>query len=347
MVDDRRLYLRMIHNALAKEQNIDLIETAETGSEALNKLKKCSPDILILDVELPDINGIDLLKEIRKRHPSISVLMYSSFIESRQAKPMVKALILGAIDFVPKPSTKEGGLSTEESNQLMIKKIKWVYHSQTKSNFSEFKSDVKSTDKDISKDDIDLVIIGCSTGGPEALKTIIKDLPEKTPPILLVQHMPEKFTTMLAADLSKYCRVPINEVTTPTKLEKNAIWLAGGGFHMVLEKNKETEYLLTNNKGPLVHSCRPAIDVTVESALKHYHYKNILLVILTGMGNDGSLGAKAIYENKGRVMIQDKETSIVWGMPGAIAQENNFTQILPLENIGHEITKKISLFYKG
>ncbi len=367
IVDDSALMRRIIMTSLLKHDEIEVVGTAANGRLALEAIKKTTPDIITLDVEMPEMDGIETLKEIRKTNSTLPIIMFSTTTQ-RGSKTTIDALTHGASDYVTKPINSN---SFEEAYQVLentlIPKIKALYSSVISANIKErgaarrerlaFPIPEKITFLDTKAYSsasnvnqiqnrplypIDAVCIGVSTGGPEALKHIFSSWRSPLPvPIFIVQHMLPKFITILASRLSDSSVIKVQEPYEGQEALPGLAYIAPGGFHMVL-KRSGTKVFISLNEDPPENSCRPAVDVLFKSAAKVYG-QSLLAVVLTGMGYDGLKGAQEIVNNNGTVIAQDEETSVIWGMPRAIIEARLAEKTLPIDQISDEILFRATL----
>ena len=367
IVDDSGIMRRILMTALSKHADIHVIGHAENGQVAVDKVRASPPDIITLDVEMPVMDGITALKEIRKFNPKIPIVMFSAFTQ-RGAKATMDALTNGASDYVGKPSNIQ---NPEEAfkflDEHLIPKIRSLCarsrngsvapslrdrgnerrESQSvsnpvtglvKSNFVVQKSSISPVTRDVNRPllPIDGIVIGVSTGGPAALMRVFElwKAPLKVP-IFIVQHMPPVFTQLLANRLTEFGVIPVMEPYDGQEAQAGKAYIAPGGWHMYL-KRQGTKVFIGLNDDPPENSCRPAVDVLFRSAALVYK-RSLLGVVLTGMGQDGLLGAQDILRENGSVIVQDQETSVIWGMPGVIAKADLADKVLPLDEIPNEI----------
>ena len=365
-------------NALLHHEDIEVVGTASNGILALEALSRSEPDVVTLDVEMPEMDGLTALKEIKKIRPSIPVIMFSKLTQ-RGAKITIDALTNGASDYVGKPenvqdleatyailesdlipkiknlcssknkiegqapSLRDRGIARREQQaQVMGQAVTKfevkpaIHEAPVKMPETVVTEAIKILEQNPSRR-IDAVVIGVSTGGPAALITLFSGL--KTPlkvPVFIVQHMPPKFTEQLASRLTDMCATPVSEPSEGQEALPGQAFIAPGGFHLYLRR-KGTKVTMHLNEDPPENSCRPSVDVLFRTAAQVYG-KNLLSVVLTGMGSDGLKGAQEILLNGGAVIAQDQETSVVWGMPGAIVEANLAEKILPLDKIADELT---------
>jgi len=341
VVDDSVVVRRMVTNVLSSESTIEVVGAAPNGRIALAKLTQVNPDLIVLDLEMPEMDGLETLAAMRKTHPHLPVIMFSALTE-RGAIATLDALALGANDYVTKPAlmgSKEAAF--KYIRQQLIPKIKVFCSSpvakQTKlvSSAQQIRSPLKA---DIQP--VEILAIGVSTGGPNALATLISALPANlSVPVVIVQHMPPVFTKRLAERLTSQGQMQVKEGKTGDILQPGQAWLAPGDYHMIVERYG-TQIRLCNHQAPQENSCRPAVDVLFRSVAKIYQ-GGVLAVVLTGMGQDGLHGCQCIREVGGHILVQDESSSVVWGMPGIVANAGLATKILPLNQIANEIMRRI------
>ena len=377
IVDDSVLARRMISLALEVDPLVKIVGSAVNGRNGIHKVEQLGPDIVIMDVEMPEMDGIEALKVIKERFPHISVIMFSAISESTMDKTIL-ALELGAEDFVSKPS---GSQNVDEAKMLihasLIPKIKALHDNRKSHNSSPeatpgpatalppppseepskagakkkpvVKNNPPAASKEIAKPGlrvsskrypVDIVAIGVSTGGPNALSRLMPTIPASIPvPIVIVQHMPATFTKTLANRLNDASELNIEEGREGELLKPGTAWIAPGGYHMVVEKNSAGVELNLNLEPP-EQGCRPAVDVMFRSVARVYG-KNTLAIILTGMGKDGLEGSQAIIDEGGVLYAQDEASSVVWGMPGAVTRAGLPEKVVPLDRMGYEIMLRI------
>ena len=373
IVDDSAVMRRIIMNSLMKHPEIEVVGTAANGLLAIDAINRSNPDIVTLDVEMPEMDGITALREIRKIHPVLPIIMFSSLTQ-RGAKATMDALTYGASDYVGKPqasadpadaykvleenlipkikalcqraagdgknttSIKDRGAARREALSIPVpEKITAIPSAQAASPGTKV---TRPEGRPLYP--VDALCIGVSTGGPAALMKVFEMW--RTPlsvPIFIVQHMPPKFTTLLAARLTEVGVIPVQEPYEGQEALAGQAYLAPGGYHLELRR-KGTKVLMHLNEDPPENSCRPAVDVLFRSAAKVYG-QSLLAVVLTGMGYDGLRGAEDIIRSNGVVLAQDEATSVIWGMPGAIAQADLAEKVLPLESIPDEILFRTQL----
>jgi two-component system chemotaxis response regulator CheB len=342
VVDDSIVIRRLVSDELSRDPELEVAGTAANGKIALAKLGQLSPDLVILDVEMPEMDGLEALKELRKTYPKLPVIMFSSLTE-RGAEATLDALEFGASDYFTKP-TEAGGLdnSLRVIREQMIPMIKALCAPlRQQGAFSgTMAGRFTAPAPAVSKGKIRVLAIGSSTGGPNALSEIFTVLPANFPvPIVIVQHMPPMFTRLLAERLSHQSPIRVREASSGCVLEPGEAWIAPGDYHMTVVSDRDQNRLLVH-QGPPENSCRPAVDVLLRSVAKTYGALS-LTVILTGMGSDGLRGCEALRAAGGQVLAQDEASSVVWGMPGYVANAGLADRVLPLALIGGEIVQRV------
>lgn len=340
IVDDSAVMRLVISNLLTQDKQIEIAGTAAHAEAAFEKIEQVAPDILTLDIEMPNMDGISALKVIKKKYPDLPVIMCSTLTQNG-AEATIEALNAGADDYICKPSSSSEQ-SKEAANEAFRRdltfKVKQLVklHVETHSDILSFVSKAANTEKQR----VDIVAIGTSTGGPAALREVLTEIPANFPvPIVIVQHMPPLFTKILAESLEKKIAIPISEAVDGTLLEAGQAYIAPGNYHMVLEY-RNNRYQLFLNQDPEVNYCRPSVDVLFHSVAKAYG-KHVLSVIMTGMGQDGMNGCQDIKNKGGGVLAQDQASSVVWGMPGAVSKAGLADQILPLKDIAAAIIQQV------
>ncbi len=326
VVDDSLVMRKILTDLFQEDRGIVVVGTARNGKEALLKIRELSPDVVTMDIEMPEMDGITALKHIMRDMPC-PVIMISS-ADKKQADITMKALELGAIDFIPKTS---GSLSLdiEKVAKTIIEKIKVA--SKVKVKASAPVHNIMDHHLRGLKGDR-LVLIGCSTGGPKALPEVLSRLPGDIPAaVLVVQHMPEGFTKSFAERLNWSTSLSVKEAEEGDELKRGHVLIAPGNRHMEVVGNH-----VHLNDDPKIHFVRPAVDVMMKTAVPIYG-KKIVGVVLTGMGYDGAEGMKMIKEFGGRTIVQDEATCVVYGMPKAVVDSNAADMVVPLEDIADHI----------
>jgi two-component system chemotaxis response regulator CheB len=346
IVDDSTVIRRLLSDALAVDPAIEIAGIAANGKIALAKIPQLNPDIITLDMEMPEMDGITTLVELRKLYPKLPVIMFSTLTQ-RGAESTLEALAKGANDYVTKPANVGSVNAAIQSvqNELLpkIKQFcKWaipVIPNTAKPTNPINRLNGNSAlnlQTGAKPSRVDIVVIGSSTGGPNALSTVLPRIPADFPvPILIVQHMPPIFTTHLAERLNQQSKLHVHEAANGDSLEPGGAWIAPGNFHLTMRRQGTQLKAVLNQEQP-ENSCRPAVDVLFRSAAELFG-PNVLSVVMTGMGQDGQRGCGVIRQAGGRVVVQDEATSVVWGMPGSVANAGHAHQIVPLQRIADEI----------
>lgn len=333
VVDDSAVMRSLLRTAILSDPALELAGTAADGASALGLMGSLHPDLILLDVEMPVLDGMATLRRLRDSGYRTPVIMCSS-LTHRGARVTIEALASGASDYVAKPDASTGS-NGQAFVQELLRKIKALVVPATA------RPAVESANRQAISAVPSVVLIGVSTGGPAALQTVLPGLPSGFPlPVLVVQHMPELFTQMLAERLARSCTLPVSEAGEGEAVVPGHIFIARGNWHMEIagstRSGNPAKVHLTQT--PPLNHCRPAVDVLFRSAATIYR-SGVLAAVLTGMGTDGLAGARAIRERGGTVLAQDAATSVVWGMPGAVVQAGLAQRILPLQLIAPELLR--------
>jgi two-component system, chemotaxis family, protein-glutamate methylesterase/glutaminase len=339
VVDDSLVTRRVLSDTLSGDPALEVVATASDGQIALAKIPLLKPDLITLDVEMPVMDGLETLAVIRKLYPQLRVIMFSALTE-RGAAATLDALALGASDYAAKPSNTSPADAAEYIRLELIPKIKALCGIAPQDVPPLLPPRSASKVRDRATGRIDVVAIGASTGGPSALGKVLPKIPSDFPvPIVVVQHMPPIFTRQLAERLSALSAIRVEEGTAGAMLSPGQAWIAPGDFHMKVNR-KGLNWRLNLDQGPKVNSCRPAVDVLFRSVAAAYG-ANVLGVVLTGMGADGVLGARQIRDAGGDVIVQDRASAVVWGMPGAVYTLGFSDGAYPLDRLAAEITRRV------
>lgn len=339
IVDDSVVVRTRVSKVLSNDPELEVVGVAANGSIALAKIPQVNPDAIVLDVEMPQMNGLETLAAIRQSYPKLPVIMFSTFTRTG-ATATLDALALGATDYATKPSNLG---SVEAANQHictdLIPKIKLFGSGAAKIPTTTI-APPQTTSHPLPSQGIDAIAIGVSTGGPNALTALLPAFPaDLSVPVLIVQHMPPLFTKLLAQRLAAKCKIPVAEAVAGAVLQPGIATIAPGDFHLVVRREGDLVRLVTNQDPP-ENSCRPSVDVLFHSIAQVYGAKS-LAIILTGMGQDGLRGCQWIRSVGGRVFVQDKESSVVWGMPGAVANAGLAERVLTLDQMADEILRQV------
>lgn len=362
IVDDSALMRNLVGKVIESDQELEIADRAMNGKFALDKIPKCNPDVIILDLEMPEMNGIQFLKERKRKGIDIPVVILSS-LASKGAKITMEALALGASDFILKPSGPVSQDIHKVGDQLieMIKIYGGNYKFRQKPALEqkrEIEKDkpaiiateyaasshvaipevlTKKTVAEKRHEQIEVIAIGISTGGPNALRDVFSAIDKTLPlPIVVVQHMPAGFTGEFSRSLDRVCPLEVKEAEDGDLLRPGRILIAPGNYHMEIRKKSDGAAVSLLSTDP-VNGHRPSVDVLFHSIAKTYGGK-AMAVIMTGMGKDGVRGIGAIKSLGGITIGQDKETSIVYGMPKVAIESGFIEHIVPLPKIAETIT---------
>jgi two-component system, chemotaxis family, protein-glutamate methylesterase/glutaminase len=343
LVDDSAVIRRLLGGILEGVDGIEVVGTAHNGRAAVERAPRLRPDVIVLDIEMPEVDGLAALPQLKALLPATAVIMFSTLTE-RAASATLEALARGADDYVTKPSnTGSFERTAEQVREVLVPKILALGPRRRAARPRPVAAAPPRTPAAPAAPappaapilDVPpaLVALGVSTGGPQALARILPALPADLPvPVLVTQHMPPIFTRLLAERLDAQCAVAVREAAPGAVAGPAEVWIAPGGAHLVVRAGAGGEVRLDLDDGPPVHSCKPAVDVMTRSAVDAFGAA-VLAVVLTGMGTDGGGGAEAVRRAGGRVIAQDEATSVVWGMPGAVVRAGLATDVLPLEQI--------------
>ena len=345
LVDDSAVLRSLLRIALATCPEVDLVGVGADGIEGLEAIERLRPDLVLLDIEMPRMNGLEVLVQVQARHRQIKVIMCST-LTRRGAAITLEALAQGAADYVTKPASQNGVREGVETLcRELLPRIRALFPDFESKAGTKFLQQARSIvpRSRISAPRPEIVVIGVSTGGPAALERVLAPLPPNFPlPVLIVQHMPPLFTTLLAERLDGLCGIPVREAASGEVVQPGHVYLARGDWHMQLI-GTPARCVLRLTQAAYEQSCRPSVDVLFRSAAAVFGSK-VFAVVLTGMGSDGLNGCRAIHAAGGRILAQDRETSAVWGMPGAVAEARLAEQLLPPEALAEEIMRSATGF---
>ncbi|MCC6364292.1 MAG: chemotaxis response regulator protein-glutamate methylesterase [Bryobacterales bacterium] len=341
VVDDSVVIRRLVTHALEQDPVLEVVGAASNGAIALQRIPQLNPDVLTLDIEMPEMDGLETLRRLRGEYPQLRVIMFSTLTE-RGAAVTLEALTLGADDYVAKASN-EGSLdrSMIRLREELVPKIKQFFYLPTSARESAApragaihvaRTPVRREGRARAK----VVAVGVSTGGPTALGAILPELPADFPlPVLVVQHMPPLFTRLLAERLDATCQLRVEEARNGMAVEPGKILIAPGDYHMKVAASGGAVRVCLDQSPPQ-NSCRPAVDALFASVGEVYGGA-VIAAILTGMGQDGLRGAQILKAQGAGVLAQDEASSVVWGMPGAVVNAGVADRVLPLEEIVPQI----------
>ena len=342
LADDSAAVRHMVADTLSSCSGIEVVGEARHGQEALTLIPQKKPDVILLDVEMPVMDGIDALRQIRRTDKKTPVLMFSSLTVAG-AEATLDALALGASDYVAKPTgTKNAQEAIAYIKAQLVPRIReWAQLGRDSAGLAvrivkPAGTAAGATTRTKPTGEIEVVAIGSSTGGPNALAAVVGKLPrDLSVPILIVQHMPTIFTKLLAERLDRASPLTIVEAQDGATIRPGVVLIAPGDYHMTVNSTG-IERHVSLNQGPPENSCRPAIDVLFRSVADTYG-KRSMGVVLTGMGKDGTEGCRAMSERGACILAQDQRSSVVWGMPRAIAEAGLADSVVPLKDIHSEI----------
>jgi len=337
VVDDSFFVRKRLVDMLSSDPEITVVDTAQNGLEAIEKIAILKPDVVTLDIEMPKMDGLTALRSIMTSNPT-AVVMVSTLTEEG-SHATAQALMDGAVDFVHKP-TDNTNIRVTQIREELISKVKAAAIAKINgkalgklqpASFSAKRSSMLSTSKK-------LVMIGSSTGGPRALIEVLPRLPKGFPvPIAVVQHMPAgPFIKSIAQRLESISNIKVREAQNDDRLEPGVALLAPGGAHMLIEKDGVVKL----NHGPSVNSVKPSVDVMMNSGVSVFG-RNSIGVILTGMGHDGASGMTAIKRQGGRTIAEHESTCVIYGMPKVVVDNGDADSVVPLHQVSAEIVKML------
>ena len=339
VVDDSVVARKILSGALADQPDIEVIGTAPTGRVALAKIRQLHPDLITLDLDMPEMNGLETLDALRDFTPPPKVLMCSA-LTHKDGGPTLEALARGAADYITKPSALGEKIGPGGFQAELLAKVRALAGLPAVPGGGSAVLSARA--RGLARPDrqrIEVVAIGVSTGGPNALAALFSALPRNFPvPIVLVQHMPPGFTRSLADRLSAKGSIPVAEGADGTPLEAGRAWVAPGDFHMQVDKGENGPVIRLHQAAP-ENSCRPAVDVLFRSVAGVYGPR-ALAVVLTGMGQDGLRGCQQLASAGAEIYVQDEATSVVWGMPGQVAKAGLADLVLPLDQLAEAILQR-------
>ena len=355
VVDDSVVIRGLISRWIDAEPDMTVVGSLRTGLDAVNQVERINPDVAVLDIEMPELDGIEALPQLLAKKRNLIVIMAST-LTRRNAEISFKAMSLGAADYIPKPeSTREISAAEIFKHDLLQKirhlglKVRRLKSATTPSivparvaapkPLAPVAAQAQLVKRPFSPIMPRVLLVGSSTGGPQALMALVAEIGSVIDkvPVLITQHMPPTFTTILAEHLARAAKRPAREGVDGEAVKPGQIYLAPGGKHMRVARSG-VDTVIALDDGPAVNFCKPAVDPLFTSAIDIWHGA-ILSVILTGMGSDGMRGGKDIVAAGGNVIAQDEASSVVWGMPGAAANAGICAAILPLNQIGAKVNR--------
>lgn len=348
IVDDSAVVRGMVSRWLEARADIAVVALAVDGLQALKKLEEHEVDVCVLDIEMPNMSGLEALPKLLALRPRLKVIMASTLSE-RGAEITLRALTLGATDFIPKPSTSRIG-GAEAYQRDLIEKIVQLGRRNAPALERPIKSYLKPPAEAVPaapvvrngprpsrKVRLEALVVAASTGGPPALREVVSGLGTNwRGPILIAQHMPQGFTKALAQMIGRVTPMTVKEGEHGEPVTDGVIYIAPGGFHMIVERGRDGAPTIQLNQGPEVHWCRPAADPLFISAAEVWGGAAAGMV-LTGMGHDGRDGARALAACGAPVLVQDEASSVVWGMPGSVIQAGVPAEVHPLSALAPQL----------
>lgn len=332
VVDDSAVVRKVFTEELSREKGIEVVGTAPDPYVARDKIVQLKPDVVTLDIEMPRMNGITFLKKLIRYYP-LPVIIVSS-LTAKGSELALEALSSGALEVISKPtgSYSVGEMSLQLADKIRaVARVKVVQRPLGKAPDRRTKNESTPGARVFPTTADKVVAIGASTGGTEALKTVLSQMPANAPGILVVQHMPAKFTTSFSERLDSLCSMQVKEAEDGDRVMNGTVLVAPGNYHMLL-KRSGARYYVRVKQGPLVHHQRPSVDVLFKSVAQ-YAGRNSLGIILTGMGNDGAEGLLMMRNAGAATLAQDKETSVVFGMPKEAIKRGAAEKGTPLQDI--------------
>lgn len=362
MVDDTVVYRKIVSDVLAESPGVEVVGTANNGKIAMSRIASLRPDVLILDIEMPEMSGLEVLALMKVEWPDVGAIVLSTLTQEG-GEITIKALELGAFDFIPKPQTGSMAENREAVSNSLAPMLKAFARRQEIRRILKGKSTPEgaTSEKKTGPDSAgmvqrmktittqkraksDIVGIGISTGGPNAMAQMMPQLPaDLGVPVLIVQHMPPVFTKALANNLDPKCALEVKEAVDGQAIRPNVALIAPGGKQMRVEAGAEaTTRIIRITDDPPENSCKPSVDYLFRSIAYHY-VGRATGVIMSGMGSDGTLGSKLMKRNGSTIIAQDEVTSVVYGMPKEVIDAGIVDVIAPLDKIAQEICRTVKM----
>jgi two-component system, chemotaxis family, protein-glutamate methylesterase/glutaminase len=347
VVDDSALYRQLVKNVLRDCADVEVVGVAKGGEEALELVNALAPDLLTLDVRMPGMDGIEVLRELRRRRSPVKALMLSS-LTANGAKVTTDALLEGAFDFILKPSSFDAAANRRALHEALAEKIDALRLSRGQQTGGDrqlaaacqLSAERGETEAIQPTDRFEAVLIGTSTGGPVALRAVLPAFPEDFPlPVLVVQHMPAQYTHSLAERLNEISPLEVVEGCDGMIPEAGWAYIAPGGRHMkVIQRAGKPVLKITDD--PLENGCRPSVDVLFRSAVEAFSGK-VIAVIMTGMGRDGVEGCRLLKPQGAFIIAEHADTCVVYGMPKAVVEERLVDCVVPLNRIAGSVVRRV------
>jgi len=352
IVDDAVVVRGLFSRWVGEEGDLEVAAALRTGREAVNQIERIDPDVVVLDIDMPELDGITALPLLLEKRRDLVVIMAST-LTRRNAEISLRALSLGATDYIPKPESNREVTGSPTFRRELIEKIRTLGLRARRQRLARVASPpLQPAAKPAPVTHSGLVLrpmpviaprvllIGCSTGGPQALNAIIAKIGSviDRSPVLITQHMPATFTAILAEHLQRLSGRPVAEGQDGEEIRAGHVYIAPGGRHMTVARRDNGTAVIALDDGPLVNFCKPSVDPMFDSVAAVWDSK-VMGVVLTGMGTDGLNGSKTVTAAGGHVMAQDEATSVVWGMPGQVAHAGLASAVLPLNEIAPKLIR--------
>jgi two-component system chemotaxis response regulator CheB len=361
IVDDAVVVRGLFSRWVEAEPDLKLVAALRTGREAVDQLERVDPDVVVLDVDMPELDGIAALPLLLKKKRDLVVIMAST-LTRRNAEISLRALALGATDYIPKPESNRDVTGSPTFRRDLLEKIRQLGLRAKRPRIAPLRArlpaeaapplqpDAKPAEparglvlRPMPLTSPRVLLIGASTGGPQALNAIIAQIRSvfERAPVLITQHMPPTFTAIMAEHLERVAKRPVREAREGEEINAGTVYIAPGGKHMKVAR-RDGVAVIALDDGPLINFCKPAVDSLFTSAASVWGHE-VMALVLTGMGSDGLSGAKAVVAAGGHVIAQDEASSVVWGMPGQVAHAGLCSAVLPLK----EIPSRLSRLFAG
>lgn len=352
VVDDSVTVRQLVVDALSTDPELQVVGAAPNGALALSMLARSKPDCIVLDIDMPVMDGLEFLTRLRPEYPRLPVIVFST-LTTHGAETTLQAMWNGASDYVAKPQAGDYESALQQTRADLVHRIK-AFARPSRRTALETGGRTLATPARLASPAVapprpalspplarvSVVAIGASTGGPRALVDILSALPgDLEAPVLVVQHMPPLFTRHFADGLASQCDLHVREAEHGVVLEPGMVWIAPGDQHLTVGRDGAFVRLWLDQDAP-ENACRPSVDPMLRSVAR-VHGAGALAVILTGMGSDGLAGCRAVREAHGQVVAQDEASSVVWGMPGSVVKAGLAHRVLPVEAIAHDIVQRV------
>jgi len=352
VVDDSVTVRQLVVDALSTDPELHVVGAAPNGALALSMLARCKPDCIVLDIDMPVMDGLEFLTRLRPEYPRLPVIVFST-LTTHGAETTLQAMWNGASDYVAKPQAGDYESALQQTRADLVHRIKAFARPSRRASLDSGVTSPTGRASAMSPSAtlprpalsaplarVSVVAIGASTGGPRALVDILSALPgDLEAPVIVVQHMPPLFTRHFADGLSSQCDLCVREAEHGVVLEPGMVWIAPGDQHLSVGRDGAVVRLWLDQEAP-ENACRPSVDPMLRSVAS-VHGAGALAVILTGMGRDGLGGCRAVSEAHGQVIAQDEASSVVWGMPGSVVNAGLANSVLPLEAIANDIVLRV------